>query len=118
MTELPRTPSPSEVVLVLCHFPDADSATRCAHALLDARLAACVSVGAPVQSFYVWQGQREAASEVPLCAKTTAAAYAAVETAVRAAHPYELPDILAVQLSHGLPAYLAWVADAIAPPSA
>ena len=118
MTELPRTPSPSEVVLVLCHFPDADSATRCAPALLDARLAACVSVGAPVQSFYVWQGQREAASEVPLCAKTTAAAYAAVEAAVRAAHPYELPDILAVPLSHDLPAYLVWVAGAIAPPSA
>ena len=118
MTELPRTPSPAEVVLVLCHFPDADSATRCAHALLDARLAACVSVGAPVQSFYVWQGQREAASEVPLCAKTTAAAYAAVEAAVRAAHPYELPEIIALPLSHGLPAYLFWVAGAIAPPSA
>ena len=117
MTEMPRATSPAEVVLVFCHFPDADSATRCAHALLDARLAACVSVGAPVQSFYAWQGRREAATEVPLCAKTTAAAYAAAETTLRAAHPYELPDILAVPLSHGLPAYLAWIADAIVPPN-
>ena len=61
--------------------------------------------------------RREAATEVPLCAKTTAAAYAAAETTLRAAHPYELPDILAVPLSHGLPAYLAWIADAIVPPN-
>jgi periplasmic divalent cation tolerance protein len=74
------------------------------------RLAACVSVLAQCRSVYRWQGTIGNATEIPLLIKTTEARYAAVEAAILARHPYELPEILAVPIAHGLPAYLAWVA--------
>jgi len=52
---------------------------------------------------------------VPLLIKTTAARYAELETAIRAHHPYELPEIVAVPIAHGLPGYLAWVAAETTP---
>ena len=48
--------------------------------------------------------------EHPMLIKTTAESYSALEAAVRAGHPYELPEIIAVTVEHGLPAYLDWVA--------
>ena len=60
---------------------------------------------------YRWQGAVETAGEVPVLMKTTVARYAALEAAIRARHPYELPEIVAVPVEHGLPAYLDWVAD-------
>jgi periplasmic divalent cation tolerance protein len=99
-----------ETLLVITTLPDADSAHALAHALVEQRLAACVNVLAPCRSVYRWQGKVEDAEEVPLLIKTNAARYAALEAAIRAAHPYELPEIVAVRIDKGLPAYLAWVA--------
>jgi periplasmic divalent cation tolerance protein len=59
---------------------------------------------------YRWQGMIEAANEVPLLIKTSAASYAAVEAAIKLRHPYELPEIIAVPIVVGLPAYLNWLA--------
>lgn len=97
------------MLLVLTTLPDEDSANHIAHALVEGRHAACVSIGAPVRSVYAWQGALEVATEVPLAIKTTPAAYAALETALRTLHPYELPEIVALPVTHGLPDYLAWV---------
>lgn len=99
-----------DTLLVITHLPDAESAGRLAATLVERRLAACVNILAPCRSVYRWNGQVEAAAEVPLLIKTGAARYAALEAAIRAAHPYELPEIVAVPLAQGLPAYLAWVA--------
>lgn len=99
-----------EALLVFTSLPDAASARALAGALVEARLAACASVLAPCRSVYRWQGKTEDAAEVPLLIKTTAARYAALEAAIRARHPYELPEIVAVPIQHGLPDYLAWVA--------
>ncbi|WP_026187799.1 divalent-cation tolerance protein CutA [Methyloversatilis universalis] len=96
-------------LLVLTTLPDADTAARIARALVEGRHAACVSIGAPVRSVYVWQGALEDASEVPLAIKTTADAYAGLEAALRALHPYDLPEIIALPVTRGLPAYLQWV---------
>jgi uncharacterized protein involved in tolerance to divalent cations len=63
-------------------------------ALVELRLAACVNILAPCQSVYRWEGKLEDAEEVPLLIKTTAARYAALEEAIRAYHPYELPEIV------------------------
>jgi len=101
-----------ETLLVLTNLPDADAARALAARLVEARLAACVNILAPCRSVYRWQGKVEDATEVPLLIKTTAARYAALEEAIRAAHPYELPEIIAVPLAQGLPDYLAWVAAA------
>ncbi|MDP1652944.1 MAG: divalent-cation tolerance protein CutA [Rhodocyclaceae bacterium] len=98
-----------DTLLVITHLPDAASARALADALIEERLAACVNILAPCRSVYRWQGKVEDAEEVPLLIKTTAARYAALETAIRARHPYELPEIVAVPIGHGLPEYLDWV---------
>lgn len=99
-----------EALLIFTNLPDTDSAQALASHLIEQRLAACVNILAPCRSVYRWQGQVEQADEVPLLIKTTAAGYPALETAIRARHPYELPEIIAVPVAHGLPAYLDWVA--------
>lgn len=107
------TPARSDdprVLLVLTNLPDHDSATALAAALVEARLVACANVLAPCTSVYRWQGVIETASEVPVLMKTTRARYPELEAAIRARHPYELPEIVAVPVEHGLPAYLDWVA--------
>jgi periplasmic divalent cation tolerance protein len=100
-----------EALLVLTNLPDATTARTLAGTLVAARLAACVNILAPCRSVYRWQGQIEDVEEVPLLIKTTAERYAALEATIRQHHPYELPEIVAVPLTCGLPDYLAWVAN-------
>lgn len=104
-----------EALLVLTNLPDAASARAIADHVVSARLAACVNILAPCRSVYRWQGKIEDAEEVPLLIKTTAERYAAIEAAIKAHHPYELPEIVAVPMVSGLPAYLAWVAAETVP---
>ncbi len=99
-----------ETLLVFTHLSDAGVAEELAALLLEQRLAACVNILPPCRSHYRWQGRLESADEVPLLIKTTCGRYAAVEAAIRARHPYELPEIVAVPVAVGLPAYLDWVA--------
>ena len=99
-----------ETLLVLTHLPNAESAQSLARDLVEQRLAACVNILAPCRSLYRWQGKVEDAEEVPLLIKTTATRYNALEAAICARHPYELPEIIAVTVACGLPDYLAWVA--------
>lgn len=99
-----------DCLLVITTLPDANSAHRLATALVEQRLAACVNILAPCRSVYRWQGRIEDAAEVPLLIKTTGARFAALEAAIRAAHPYELPEVVAVGIDRGSPEYLAWVA--------
>ncbi len=98
-----------EALLIFTTLPDITSAERLANALLEQRLAACVSVQAACRSVYRWQDAIESATEIPLLIKTTAACYPALEAAVRAWHPYQLPELIAVPITHGLPAYLDWI---------
>lgn len=100
---------PTDCLLVLCNTPDTACAEQIAQDLVERRLAACVNILAPCRSVYRWQGVVEHATEVPLLIKTTAARYAALETAIRALHPYDVPEIIALPLSAGLPAYLGWI---------
>ena len=96
--------------LVFCTAPTRDSAETIANALVDQRLAACVNILPGVRSVYLWQGQREHSDELLLLIKARAATYPALEQAILALHPYELPEIIAVSLDAGLPRYLAWIA--------
>ena len=98
-----------QTLLIITSLPDEASAQTLATTLVAERLAACVSVLAPCRSTYHWQGGIESAAEVPLLIKTTAERYKALEAAIRARHPYELPEIMAVPVAHGLPEYLAWI---------
>ena len=97
-------------LLVLTNVPDQDTAEKLARALIEDRAAACVNVLAACRAIYRWQGAVETADEIPLLIKTTAANYARVEVIVRAHHPYDVPELIAIPITHGLPAYLDWVA--------
>ena len=96
-------------LLVLTNLPDRAAAERLADALIEKRVAACVNILAPCMSVYRWKGAIEHDEEHPVLIKTTAERYPVLETAIRAAHPYELPEIIAVPIERGLPGYLAWV---------
>ncbi len=105
------------VLLVMSSLPDRTVALQLARTLIERRLAACVSVLAPCTSVYRWEGKVEEADEVPLLIKTTIDRYAELEQALRALHPYELPEIMAVPVQRGLPGYMDWVAEATAIPA-
>jgi periplasmic divalent cation tolerance protein len=96
-------------LLVLTNLPDQASAENLARELVEQKLAACVNILAACTSIYRWQGNIENATEIPLLIKTTSAAYPALEDAIRRLHPYELPEIVQVPLSGGLPAYIQWL---------
>ena len=96
-------------LLVLTNLPDRAAAERMADLLVEKRLAACVNILAPCRSVYRWKDAVQHDEEHPLLIKTTAARYPALERAMREGHPYELPEIIAVPIERGLPAYLAWV---------
>lgn len=105
--------SKDQVLLLITNLPDRDSAQRMAHSLIENRAAACVNILAECSSVYRWQDKIESASEVPLLIKTTRAAYPRVEELIRSQHPYELPEIVAVSVVAGLPAYLQWVGQEV-----
>jgi periplasmic divalent cation tolerance protein len=97
-------------LLVFTNLPDRASAERLADLLLEQRLAACVNILAPCRSVYRWKGAVQHDEEHPMLIKTSAERYGALEQALRQGHPYELPEIIAVPIEQGLPAYLDWVA--------
>lgn len=101
----------SDVLLVVTTLPDRTTAERIADSLVTAHAAACVNILAECTSIYHWQGKLERSAEVPLLIKTTRDAYAKLEALLRSLHPYDLPEIVAVPVTAGLPPYLDWVAQ-------
>ena len=99
----------TDVLLVLTNVPDVESADHVTKIVLESRAAACVNRLPVCASTYWWKGEIEQATEIPLLIKTTRASYPSLEATLRGAHPYEVPEIIAVPLAAGLPAYLAWV---------
>jgi periplasmic divalent cation tolerance protein len=102
-------------ILIITNLPDRASAMALAHRLIDARLAACVNVLTDCTSVYRWEEKNETVNEVPVFIKTSAKHYAQLEQLIKSTHPYELPEIIAVPISNGLPAYLKWIIDETLP---
>jgi periplasmic divalent cation tolerance protein len=96
-------------VVVFTTVPDAEVARRVARALLDARAAACVQALPGLLSTYRWQGRVEESQEVLLLAKTTRARLADLERVLQGVHPYEVPEIVAVDTARVAAPYRAWV---------
>jgi periplasmic divalent cation tolerance protein len=101
---------PDAAILVLTTLPDRAAAEALARSLVEARLAACVNIGAPVDSLYHWRDRIETASEIPVTIKTDKRLFSAVQQAIRGAHPYELPEVIAVPIVDGYRPYLDWIA--------
>ena len=102
-------------LICFCTCPDLATAERIAAALVGERLAACVNILPGLRSVYRWEGRVDAADEVLLLIKTSAEAYSLLQTRLTVLHPYELPELLAVEPAAGLPAYLDWVATETRP---
>ena len=96
-------------MLVLTTCPNQDVAKRISHALVSEHLAACVNRISGVQSTYRWQGALQTDNEILLLIKTTQARYAEVQARIVALHPYELPEVIAVEAAAALDRYLAWI---------
>lgn len=99
----------ADTLLVLTTCPDEATAARLATAVLDLRLAACVSRVPGLTSWYRWEGRVERDDEVLLLIKTAADRYTALSERLTELHPYDVPELLAVDVSAGLAAYLDWV---------
>ena len=102
------------VIQVVTTTSSEQEAQKIARALVEPRLAACVQVVGPITSTYRWQGAIETSQEWMCVAKTRASHYAAVELAIRAVHSYEVPEILAVEVTFGARGYLDWLSGELA----
>jgi len=98
-------------LVCFCTCPDTEAAQRIADVLVEERLAACVHVLPGLRSVYRWQGAIERADEVLLVIKTVRERLEPLTARVACLHPYELPELVAVEIAGGLAAYLDWVAE-------
>lgn len=103
--------SEARFAIVLTTVPGDDEGAAIGRALVDRRLAACVSVVPGVRSFYRWQGAVHEDAERLLVIKTRAAQFEELRRAVRELHSYDTPEIILLEISDGDPAYLAWLAS-------
>ena len=103
-------------MLVLTTCGSEADAEALARRLVEGGLAACVNTVGDVASTYRWDGKVVAEREALLIIKTTKARLPGLEAAIRAESTYELPEILAIPVVGGSPAYLAWLAESVTPP--
>jgi periplasmic divalent cation tolerance protein len=101
--------SDTDPILVLLTAANGEEAARLAEMLVAAHLAACVQIMPPMESVYRWQGTIERKSEVLLLAKTVRSRFAELESEVRALHSYEIPEIIALEITTGSAPYLEWL---------
>jgi periplasmic divalent cation tolerance protein len=104
----------AHTLLTFCTCPNAEIADRIAETLVREGLAACVNLVPGLKSVFLWKGHIERESEILLLIKSTEARFPALSARVRELHPYELPEIIAVPVTAGLPEYLRWVSTCTA----
>jgi periplasmic divalent cation tolerance protein len=114
MTGAEQTP-PMPYIQVLTSVDRKETAERIASLLLEERLAACVQIVGPITSHYHWRGRIESSEEWLCLAKSREGLYPAIEKAIRSAHPYEEPEILALPIVAGSHGYLAWLDGEVRP---
>ncbi len=99
----------TDFALVLTSCAGKAEADKIARLLVEKRLAACVQM-LPIESVYTWEGAMQSAQEILLLCKIKHEDYSDVESAIRAAHSYDVPEIVEVAIEQGFPAYLGWIA--------
>ena len=104
----------TDALVVLCTVPTAAVAAGLAHALVEARLAACGNVVPGLRSIYRWQGKVEDEAEVLLVLKTTRERFPALRDELLRRHPYQVPEVLALPVEAGSAAYLEWLSAQVA----
>ncbi|HNW78002.1 MAG TPA: divalent-cation tolerance protein CutA [Candidatus Competibacteraceae bacterium] len=104
----------SPPLVMYCSCPDLATAERIATCVVGERLAACVNIVPGLISIYRWQGAVQRDSELLLILKTASTLYPRLEARLRELHPYQVPEIIALPIQAGLPAYLDWIAASTA----
>lgn len=100
--------------MVFCTFPDLEAADKAVRELVELRLAACGNIVPQIHSVYRWHGNVESSEEVLTLFKLDGRRYEEFEKKLRSLHPYDVPEIIALPLSKGLPEYLNWVRESCA----
>jgi periplasmic divalent cation tolerance protein len=100
-------------VIVTTTAPDRAEAERLARALVERRLGACAQLVDPIRSVYWWDGAIREEAEVLLVVKTTADRVEGIGALLKEMHPYQVPELVAVPVSDGSPAYLGWIFDSL-----
>lgn len=103
-------------LLVLCTCPDEACARNLAALLVKERLAACVNLLPGITSVYQWEGELETAVEWQMLIKTRAERFETLKVRLSDEHPYEIPEIIGLPITHGLPDYLNWINETTSEP--
>ena len=101
----------AKILLALSTFPDAETAHRISNQLVTEKFAACVNILPAVESIYRWKEKIETASEVIVFFKTTPDRQKAFQEKLRSLHPYDVPEIIFMSVTNGLPEYVRWVIE-------
>lgn len=104
----------TDVILTLITVPDHHTASSLASMLVEKKLASCVNIVPGLTSYYRWHDRLNSNAEVLLIAKTRRDLFPALRDEVQKVHPYDLPEIIAIDIADGLQAYLDWVVSATA----
>lgn len=113
LAPVPEAPGPTPLLEIRVSATDAESAHALAREIVGANLAACVQCLGPMESVYAWQGEVHQATEWLLLIKTTTDMFQSVADLVVRRHSYDVPEIMAVPVSHALSSYGAWVRDSV-----
>jgi len=101
----------TETVVVFCTVPDAGKAADIARSLVEARLAPCANIVPGVRSIYTWKGRLFDENEVLMVLKTRRSLVPRLREAIVSMHPYEVPEIIALELADVHPPYLQWLLE-------
>jgi periplasmic divalent cation tolerance protein len=104
------------IVIAFCNCPIGEAANALANGAVERRLAACVNILPAVASVYRWEGRIVSETESTLLIKTTRECIPALKAFIEEFHPYDTPELIVLDVTDGLPAYLAWVAAESKPP--
>ncbi|NPA94186.1 MAG: divalent-cation tolerance protein CutA [Thermodesulfobacteria bacterium] len=99
----------SKIVMVITTCGNREDAEKLARTLVEKRIAACAQVSGPITSFYWWEGNLEKDQEFQVKFKIPASLYSKAQETIRENHPYELPQIVAVEIDKALPDYESWI---------
>jgi periplasmic divalent cation tolerance protein len=105
----------TDVYVVLCTLPPGEAAAGIARAVVEERLAACVSIMPGLRSIYTWDGAMQDDAEQLAILKTTADRFEELRARLLQLHPYSVPEIVALPVADGHLAYLGWVRDSVRP---
>ena len=100
-----------ELVIAFSTFPDRETAQKIARELVENAVVACANIVPSVESIYFWKDKVETSAEVFAIFKMTAARYSEFESRLRKLHPYDVPEIVRLNIAGGNPDYLRWVGE-------